>query len=181
MTNIISTPQGFLVPSRDNPNLLYGEASFIHHQGQRLFSMTLDGKIVPPNSGVKVTSVYLHEYSMFLQDYWWYLIQGRIIISRKQTSAFFLPKQIFAEISPEEFSVNGKFTIPSNSDVPSALFKFKDNKIVPLSETGGLVVFKEFRYQGNIKRGHSYNIEGKVIIPYGHKAGICVIKQIKEL
>jgi hypothetical protein len=180
MKNLISISQGFLVPSKDNPSLLYGDVAFIYHKGNRLFSMTLDGKIIPPNSGVEVIPVYLHKNSESLKDYCWYAAKGKIIISKLPTSAFFLPKEIIAEIPPEEFFVKGAFTIPSDS-CSTALFKLKENQIVPLNEKGGLVVFKYFRYEGKFERGHSYDAEGTVLIPYGHNAGIFIISKIKNI
>jgi len=176
MTNLISTPQGFLVPSRDNPNILNGEVSFIHHQGQRLFSITLDGKILPPHSGVPVISVYLHKLSEHLEDYCWYSTKGKIIINRMQTSAFFLPKEIIAEIPPEEIFVKGIFTMPYEKRGP--LFCLFNEEIIPLSNGKGLRVFSSEKC---FEPNHSYSIEGKVIIPYGHCAGTLALISFKEL
>lgn len=174
MKNLISQSQGWFVPDPKESKTFIGQACFVYREGVALFTITSDCKILSHGHGLNVNQtipVFLHrKFKEPLYTHTWYCINGRVFLSKKLQSAFFLPEQIIGEIAPQEMHIQGEFTMPADRKIP--LFKIVYGKVASI-QTRGLAVFPDFR-SGLWKciPGKTYSTEGTVYVPEGNKAGV---------
>ena len=174
MKNLISQSPGWFIPDPKESKTFIGQTCFVYREGMALFTITHDCKILSRGHGLKdnqTIPVFLHrDFQESLHTHTWYCINGKVSLSKKLKSAFFLPELIIGEIAPQEIEIKGEFIMPADRKIP--LFKIIYGKMVPIGNKG-LAVFSDFR--ANLKGcipGKTYYAEGRVYVPEGNKAGV---------